>query len=59
MHLGHYPAKHRALIWRFLLRLPENTREYSDLGKSNSEESVVVLLDLLVESECSAQYQSS
>lgn len=24
LNYGQYPAKHRLLIWRFLLRLPEN-----------------------------------
>jgi hypothetical protein len=28
---GEFPNKYRPLIWRFLLRLPENSREYSDL----------------------------
>jgi hypothetical protein len=46
MYLGHYPAKHRPLVWRFLLRLPENTREYSDLGISKSEKFVVLFFHL-------------
>jgi hypothetical protein len=28
---GEFPIKYRPLIWRYLLRLPENSREYSDL----------------------------
>jgi WD40 repeat protein len=28
---GEFPIKYRPLIWRFLLQLPENSREYSDL----------------------------
>ncbi len=28
---GEYPERHRAIIWRYLLRLPENTVAYSDL----------------------------
>ena len=30
---GRYPAQYRPLIWRFLLQLPENSREFSDLGE--------------------------
>lgn len=28
---GEYPERHRAIIWRYLLRLPENMVAYSDL----------------------------
>ncbi len=28
---GEYPERHRPIIWRYLLRLPENTVAYSDL----------------------------
>lgn len=30
---GEYPARYRSLIWRFLLKLPENTSAFSDLVK--------------------------
>jgi hypothetical protein len=29
---GEYPARYRPLVWRFLLKLPENTIAFSDLG---------------------------
>ena len=28
---GEFPTKHRTLIWRYLLKLPENTQSFSDL----------------------------
>lgn len=28
---GQFPAKHRAVVWRFLLRLPENEEAFADL----------------------------
>ena len=30
---GEYPARYRPLIWRFLLRLPENSNAFSALGE--------------------------
>ena len=30
---GNYPSKYRPMIWRFLLKLPENTSEFSKLGE--------------------------
>jgi hypothetical protein len=32
LEYGKYPAKYRCLIWRFLLRLPENHVTYEDLA---------------------------
>jgi hypothetical protein len=29
---GEYPTRYRPLIWRFLLKLPENTQAFTDLG---------------------------
>lgn len=31
---GEYPGRYRPLIWRFLMKLPENISAYSDLGFS-------------------------
>ena len=31
---GNYPSKYRPMIWRFLLKLPENTFEFSKLGEN-------------------------
>ena len=30
---GEFPSRYRPLIWRFLMKLPENTVAFSDLGK--------------------------
>lgn len=32
MCIGEYPDRYRPLIWRFLLRLPENASAFSELG---------------------------
>lgn len=29
---GEYPSRYRALVWRFLLKLPENASAFSELG---------------------------
>jgi hypothetical protein len=31
--IGEYPSRYRPLIWRFLLKLPENSVAFADLGK--------------------------
>jgi hypothetical protein len=29
---GEYPERYRPLVWRFLLKLPENVSQYCNLG---------------------------
>lgn len=43
MKNGEFPARYRPLIWRFLLKLPENTEAFADLGKTLSRTKLLVL----------------
>ncbi len=36
---GRFPEKHRCLVWRFLLRLPDNADSYADLVRKGAHAS--------------------
>ena len=42
---GEFPTKYRTLIWRFLLRLPENEEAFSDLARRGTHNTMEHLHD--------------